>query len=225
MERMEPMLRPPASMDLRRHPRALLSLPVRIRWYGPLGMRFDTTDTIDASREGLLVRRAEPCEVHTRVWVAFPYDAQNGVQPERSATVVRSDREAGDGFRVALQLEPQDRCAPKDPILERRRDERVSLALPIFVRLASTPFPEESMTRDISRSGLRFETSHVYDSGEDLLARLPWSKTPEGEIHGRVVRVEWIGDGRVRGPVPSADAPLDAILTSVAVQWLLPRQF
>jgi hypothetical protein len=66
---MERMFRPPASLDLRKHPRALLQMPVRIRWHGALGTRLETTHTIDVSREGLLVQRAEPCAIEARIWV------------------------------------------------------------------------------------------------------------------------------------------------------------
>jgi PilZ domain len=222
---MDPLLDRPASPDLRKHPRALLNLPIRIRWYGPLGMRLEVNDTVDVSREGLLVRRAEPCEVQTRVWVAFPYDTdQNaGIQPERSAIVVRGGRDPLDGFRVALRLEAPAHVEWRAPALERRKEARIPLALPIFVRPADTPWPEESMTRDISRSGLRFETSHVYDAGEDVLAHMPWSKWAKGEVPGCIVRVELIENGCVAGSLPNADRPVNNALTCVAVHWKSPR--
>ncbi len=70
------MLRSQTLTELRRHPRAQLRLPARIRWQGPLGMRLEVTETIDVSREGLLLRCAEPCEMMIRVWVTFPFDAK-----------------------------------------------------------------------------------------------------------------------------------------------------
>jgi PilZ domain len=222
---MDPLLRPPGSPELRRHPRAFLNLPIRIRWYGPLGMRFELTDTVDVSREGLLVRCAEPCDVQTRLWIAFPYDAgQNaGIQPERGATVVRATPDPPDGFRVALRLETPAHSELRAPASERRKEARVRLALPIFVRSAGAPWSEESMTRDLSRSGARFETSRVYDAGEDVLASLPWSKWAKGEVSGRVMRVELIENGPAAGPLPNMDAVVDHALTFVAVQWNLPK--
>jgi PilZ domain len=213
------------SPELRRHPRSLLNLPIRIRWYGPLGMRFELTDTVDVSREGLLVRRAQPCNLQTRVWVAFPYDAEEkaGIQPERGASVVRATPDPLGGFRVALRLETPAYSDPRAPTTERRKEARVRLALPIFVRPPGTPWSEESMTRDLSRSGARFETSRVYDVGEDVLANLPWSKWAKCEVPGRVMRVELIENGRVAGPLQSMDAPVDNALTSVAVHWNLPK--
>ncbi|HXW55665.1 MAG TPA: PilZ domain-containing protein [Candidatus Cybelea sp.] len=209
-----------------------MKLPIRIRWYGPLGMRFEITDTVDVSREGLLVRCLEPCEVPTRVWIAFPYDAgpNAAIQPERGAIVVRATpdspdgfRDSPDGFRVALRLETPAHAEPRAPASERRKEARVRLALPIFVRPAGAPWSEESMTRDLSRSGARFETSRVYDAGEDVLANLPWSKWAKGEVSGRVMRVELIENGPATGPARNVDAAVDHALTFVAVQWNLPK--
>lgn len=222
---MEHTLRPPASLDLRKHPRAMLRLPVRIRWHGALGTRLETTHTIDTSREGLLVQRAEPCEVHTRAWVAFPYDPDDraSVQPETPATVVRVDRDSAGGFRVALRLDVPPRQASRPVGKERRKDPRIPFALPIFVRPMGTPWPEESMTRDISRSGARFETSHIYSSGEEVLAKIPWGEWAKtGEIRGRVMRVEFVEDHPGPDRVSDPNADVSAILTCVAVQWIKP---
>jgi PilZ domain len=222
---MAPSLRPPASLDLRKHPRALLHMPVRIRWHGPLGTRLETTHTADVSREGLLVRRAEPCEVETRVWVVFPFDPREGasVQPETPATVVRVDRDPAGGFRVALHLDVPARQPAWPAAKERRREPRIPFALPIFVRPVGTPWPEESMTRDISRSGARFETSHIYTPGNEVLAKIPWGEWANtGEITGRVVRVEVAEDSPGAAAISNPDADISAIRTCVAVQWIQP---
>lgn len=208
------------SLDSRRHPRTLLNLPVRLRWYGPLGMRLETTHTIDSAREGLLVRRAESCEVATRVWAAFPYDAQAAVQPEIPARVVRVERDLGGSFRVALKLEFGAWEAAQDSAVEHREEPRLCFALPIFVRPVGTPWPEESMTQDLSRSGVRFETSHVYEPGEDVLAKIPWGGWDEqGEIPGRVTRVEMVESAPAASMHPGRERPGGALLTRVAVRW------
>ena len=219
---MERMFRPPPSLDLRKHPRALLQMPVRIRWHGALGTRLETTHTIDVSREGLLVQRAEPCEVEARIWVAFPYYPKEGtsVQPETPATVVRVERDAVGGFRVALRFD-SPRRAPRPVVKERRKHPRIPFALPIFVRPVGTPWPEESMTRDVSRAGARFETSHIYSTGDEVLAKIPWGDWEgSGEIRGRVVRVEFVEDGPGTGPASDPNADISAVRTCVAVQWI-----
>ena len=68
-------------VELRRHPRAQLKLPARVRWRGPLGMRMESTHTLDVSRGGLRVQRNEPCESGSRVWVVFPFDAASASVP------------------------------------------------------------------------------------------------------------------------------------------------
>ncbi len=64
--------------DLRKHPRAQLKLPARIRWHGPIGMRLEITETTDVSRDGMLFHRGEPCDRMARMWVAFPFDPGAG---------------------------------------------------------------------------------------------------------------------------------------------------
>ena len=216
------MLRPPASLDLRKHPRALLRLPVRLRWSGPLGMRLEVTHTIDTSKEGLLVRRAEPCELFTRVWAAFPYDPQGAAQPETPATVVRVERDPRGSFRVALRLELAAHRASRKPVKERRKEPRLYFALPVFVRPFGTPWPEESMTQDVSRSGVRFETAHVYKPGENVLAKISWAAwAGQREIPGRVMRIQTAGNGN-GSPLSDPYVPTGDSQTSVAVRWTTP---
>jgi hypothetical protein len=216
------MQRSTPSTEMRKHSRARLQLPARIRWHGPLGMRLEVTQTIDASREGLLIHRSQTCEVPARVWVAFPFDTAAGAvtQPETPARIVRVEEDPAGGSRVALRLQPPPRESLRPADRERRSSPRVPLALPIFVRPAGAPWPEESMTHNISRTGVRFETSHMYAAGETVLATVPWGEwSKAGEISGRVVRVEAMEDAR--GPAPLADpvTGASAILTAVAVQW------
>lgn len=214
-------------IDLRRHPRAKLTLPARVRWRSPLGMRLEITKTIDVSREGLLVHRAEPCEVNSRLWVAYPFEASDAIsaQPEMPARVVRSERESSGGFRVALQLDLPRRSPPYEASQERRASARVPFAVPIFVRAAATPWPEESMTQDVSRTGVRFTTARIFALGDSLFASISWSEwARKGELPARVVRVEAQPDSP--GPVPFADLSTgaSAVFTSVAFQWEKPTK-
>jgi hypothetical protein len=77
-------------VELRKSPRARLHLPARIRWLGPVGMRLGVAETIDVSREGLLIRRDEPCNPLARVWVGYPFDpSAASIQPETPARIAR----------------------------------------------------------------------------------------------------------------------------------------
>jgi len=186
-------------------------------------MRLEVVQTEDVSREGLLVHRNEPCDAPARVWVVFPFDpaASVSAQPETPARIVRVDRTTEGGYRIALQFAPPTTKLPHPVMREQRSFPRTPLALPVLVRLAGTPWPDESMTQDISQTGMRFETSHIYAAGDTLVAKVPWGKwSRTGEIAGRVVRVQGMED--VPGPAPLADPGLgaSAIFTSVAVQWL-----
>jgi PilZ domain len=217
------MSEPATYTEVRKHPRAQLKLPARIRWQGPLGMRLEVTQTVDVSRDGMLFRRAEPCDRLTRVWVAFPYDPAAGAatQPETPARIVRVEPDAEGGYWVALRFESVSRTPKAPPGAERRGSERIPFALPIFVRPAGTPWPEEFMTRDISQHGARFETSHIFAPGDQVLAKIPWGEwSRTGEVAGRVVRVEPMEDTPGPAPIANPDAGKSAIITSVAVEWM-----
>lgn len=219
----------PAStfLELRKHPRAQLKLPARIRWRGPLGMRMETTHTLDVSRNGIRVQRNEPCEAGARVWVVFPFDASSaaGVPPETPARVVRVESGRGAGYQVSLQLELPARIASRPADRERRACSRISFALPIFVRALGFPWPEESMTQDISRTGARFESAHIYSTGDAVLAKIPWGDWARaGEIPARIVRIENSASPSSAAPLSDPLAGTSAILTGVAVRWDVPRK-
>jgi PilZ domain len=217
----------PRPLELRKHPRAQLRLPARVRWRGPLGMRMESTHTLDVSRNGVRVQRNESCESGSRVWVVFPFDAASasGIPPETPARVVRVASGAGAGYQVALQLELPSRTASRLTDRERRACSRISFALPIFVRALGFPWPEESMTQNISRSGARFESAHVYSAGDAVLAKIPWGEwVRAGEIPARIVRVEHCAAPASSVPHSHPLAEISAILTSVAVCWDVPRK-
>lgn len=210
-----------ALTDMRKYPRARLQMGARIRWRSPLGMRLESTQTVDMSRGGILLDRAERCDVDASVWVVCPFDSASAtIQPETPARVVRVEDLPGGNYRVALQLQPPERGAQREAATERRRSSRVPFAVPIFVRPMGAPWPEESMTHDISRSGARFTTTRIFAPGDSMLAKVPWGEWADcGEIAGRVVRVESHRD--MPGPAPLADprSGSSALLASVAVEW------
>ncbi|MFZ0883001.1 MAG: PilZ domain-containing protein [Candidatus Acidiferrales bacterium] len=212
--------------ELRKHPRARLSLPARIRWRGTLGMRLESARTLDVARDGIRLMRTEPCLLGSRVWIAFPFDANSSsVPPETPAHVVRVKPSARGGYEVALHLELPPRKAPRPPESERRASSRMFFSLPIFIRAAGSPWPEESMTQNISRAGARFETAHIYSAGDAILAKIPWGEWEHaGEIRARIVRVDPAKNPR--GPVSRADleSGMSAMLTSVAVRWDSPAK-
>jgi hypothetical protein len=214
-------------IELRGHPRAQLQLPVRIRWRGPFGMRLETCKTIDVAREGLHLERAEPCELNGRVWVAFPFDPIEPatVQPETPARILRVERAGNGRYRVALRLELPARTVPRSAATERRGSLRMPFAVPIFVRAPGNPWPEESMTKDISRGGARFETARILGPGEQLLLQLPWGDWAKaGEIPARVVRVESQQEQQGAAPVADPASGISAIFSSVAVRWETPKK-
>jgi hypothetical protein len=214
--------------EIRKHPRAQLNLPVRIRWRGPFGMRLEVTHTLDVSREGLLIYRIEPCEMHARIWVAFPYDSNAALtaQPETPARVVRVERAGKGSYRVAVHLEFPPRSAPRPPAQERRASARVPFALPIFVRAAGAPWPEESMTEDISWSGARFLTARIFAQNDSLLATLSWGEWARArEIPARVVRVAPHSDPHGIALLAGPENGLSAVFTSVAVHWEKSARF
>ncbi|MGA9885653.1 MAG: PilZ domain-containing protein [Candidatus Acidiferrales bacterium] len=213
--------------EQRKHPRAHLRFPARIRWHGPLGMLSEIAEIIDVSREGvLLIWRGDLPATMSRCWIVFPFDpsATGTLEPETPARIARIESDPGGAHRVGLQLQPRKRsdCSTIQP--ERRGFARVEVCLPIFVRSKGMPWPEEAMTRDFSRSGLRFETSDVYATGDRIRAEIPWGEWAEGGgIIGRVVRVEPAEDDAVIGrPADrlSGHSGTNIGFTCVAVEWI-----
>lgn len=207
--------------DRRKHPRARLRIPVRIRWRGPMGMRLEIARTLDVCRSGLLVERTERCEVRSQVWVVSPFDSRATMQPETQARIARVECHTGEPLRVAVAFDPVPPFTARPVEQERRRHPRVSFALPIFVRPCDFPWPEESMTQNLSAGGARFSTSRIFSRGDSVFAKIPWGAWEhEGEVRGRVVRVQ--PHEILPGPSPLADldARASAMLTTIAVQWI-----
>jgi len=186
-------------------------------------MRLEETQTIDVSREGLLFHRDEPCDALARAWVAFPYDpaTSGAVQPETPACVVRVERDPAGGFRVGLRLQLRPRQTAQPLAREQRSSPRWAFALPIFVRPPGTPWPEESMTQDLSQTGARFETSQVYAAGDPVLVKIPWGEWERaGEWAGRVVRVETRGQTAGPSLMGGLKSCAEPAISQVAVEWI-----
>jgi hypothetical protein len=93
------------------------------------------------------------------------------------------------------------------------------------VRALGFPWPEESMSENISRTGARFESAHIYSAGDAVLAKIPWEDWARaGEIPARIVRVENSASPSSSAPLSNPLAGASAILTSVAVRWDVPRK-
>lgn len=181
-------------------------------------MNFEVAETIDVSREGVLLTCREiPLATESRVWVVFPFEpsAIAQAEPETPARVVRVAREPGGGCSVGLQLQAR-RARRTAPQPERRKYSRSQICLPVFVRSPNMPWPEEAMTLDFSRRGLRFETSQIYTAGENVRAKIPWGEWEDaGEISGRVLRVEsGANEGDANGATCAA-----ANVSCVAIEW------
>lgn len=218
------MLQGVSVKEQRQHPRVQLNLRARIRWRGPLGSLLEVTETLDVSREGILVHRQEECREGSRVWVTFPFDPVDAgpVQPETPARVVRLRKTPAGGHFVALHFEPPRRPAQWLDEIERRRFPRASFGLPILVRALNTPWPEEAMTQDISQSGVRFEAGREYSAGQAVRVQINWGPLAKaGEVSAVVVRVESGGadDETGRGDIVGE---LASPLPRVAVKWESP---
>jgi hypothetical protein len=215
--------------ELRKNPRAQLRLPARLRWRGPLGMRFENSHTLNVSRTGMLISCMDGCDLDARVWVAYPFDRNaTGAQPETPARIVRVTPDSARGFRVALKFDAAASASHASYNTqrfkrERRASTRVRFALPIFVRAANSPWPEESMTQDVSRSGARFESAHIYEAGDQVLAKIPWGEFERaGEMTATIVRVEAAPITPGRAPLANPADGTGGILNTVCIRWDRP---
>ncbi len=176
--------------ERRRHPRAMLSLPVRLRWLGPLGLETETAETLDAGRGGLLVQSREPRAEGTLVWATFPFDPASAVEPETPARVARAKTTPSGGYFAGIALANSNkhanpagdsdasRNAPARDYsgrADRRRHARNRLALLVRVRSADQSWPDDAMTMDISSGGLQFCTLRVYERADYATLALPCS--------------------------------------------------
>jgi len=185
------MFQPSFLIEQRRYVRVQLHLPARLRWVGPLGQVVEVTDTLDVSRGGALVYRSESCEAGALVWVTVPFQADTNDQPEIAARVVRVKTTATGGHLLAIEFEQPKRAVRTVGHFNRRGAERMPLAMPVSVWMGNFPWPEETMTVDVSDGGMMFRSARHYELGE--IVRVAGKRAPlaDGEArHARVVRIE-----------------------------------
>jgi len=194
--------------DLRTRSRIRLELLARIRQIAPPRNLVEVTRTLDVSRNGIMFRTREPYDASTTVWVTMPF-VENALAKdiEFPASVVRVSRQAdgfaeiavqfhsahADRFRSSYQVEPP-RAAP-DPNAQKRRP-RVKMTLPIRVRDKKNA--EESVTVDVSRTGVLFRTDHNYTPGDSVMVCIPYQ--PAGQVQEvPAVVVRTVERAEVRG--------------------------
>lgn len=193
--------------DQRTRTRIRLNLPVRIRQVGPPRDLVEVSRTLDVSRNGIMFRTRQPYDANSTVWVTMPYHPEAvNPEPEFPASVVRILRAEDGSTEIAVQFHsahadksrPVYQSAPPAPAAgkgDRREKNRVRMALPIRVRNAA--HAEESITLDVSRTGVLFRTSRQYPVGEQVWVAMPYQPgAPPQEVSARVVRVVERADAR-----------------------------
>ena len=211
-----------STTESRRHPRARVRLPVRVRWRGPLGLHAEVAQTVDLSRNGVLVPYSDSWCESTQFWVTLPYDASDttGLQPEMPARLARTAHATSGAKLAALELRlPHPGIRPKPD--ERRFSPRLPFALPITIRRDGAYWPESSMTIDLSYVGVRFEAARFYALDDFVYVHIPSGSWAErGEIPGRVLRIDpfrgALASTAIALNVPPAESEP---LKSVAVVW------
>jgi hypothetical protein len=203
--------------ELRQFPRIPLVVRVRLRWAGALGLETEVTETRDTGRGGMLVTSEREHRAGSPVWVTFPFNPdQADFLPEFPAHVAYSQFTAAGGVRVGIAFDaPHGRDARARHISngngsghngngslwsrarraifgieERRRYERMALALPTSVRRQDSPWPDEAISVNLSTGGAEFRSRLIYQAGERIELELPEGRWPASGKHAaRVLRV------------------------------------
>ncbi len=177
--------------DQRFRQRVQMDMPVRIRRYPPPRESMEIKTTMDVSRNGLLFRTRDTYELNSIVWVTMPFST-NAVEkgPEFPATVVRVIKQPDGDIEVGVQFHSahSDKwhhsvyARPGKPITstEKREKNRVRMTLPVRVR--SGMLLDESITMDVSRTGLLFASAQPYAIGQKVFVVIPFQ--PVGLISG-----------------------------------------
>ncbi|MCL4523764.1 MAG: PilZ domain-containing protein [Acidobacteria bacterium] len=197
--------------DLRFRQRVHMDLPVRIRRVPPPRECVEIKTTLDVSRNGLLFRTRESYEMNGTVWVTMPYSTRaEDKGPEFPATVVRvikmpsGDSEVGVQFHSAApdKWNHSVYTVPGKPVTstEKREKNRVRMTLPVRVR--SGMILDESVTLDVSRTGVLFASSQAYSIAQKVFVVVPYQ--PVGLISGTLVEepaevVRFVERAGVRG--------------------------
>ncbi len=181
--------------DQRFRQRVRMDMPVRIRQVPPPRDSTEIKNTLDVSRNGILFRTRQNYELNSLLWVTMPYTASAEVKdPEFPATVVRviklqdGDTEIGVQFHSAHadrwhhSIYAQTTTKPITNT-EKREKNRVRMTLPVRVR--SGMVMDESVTLDVSRTGILFVSSQPYAIGQKVFVVVPFQ--PAGLISGTQV--------------------------------------
>jgi hypothetical protein len=198
--------------DQRFRQRVRMDMPVLVRQVPPPREVREIKTTLDVSRNGILFRTRQTYELNSLIWVTMPYTAGKEVKdPEFPATVVRviklpdGDTEIGVQFHSAHA----DRwhhsvyaATLTKPITstEKREKSRVRMTLPVRVR--SGMMMDESVTLDVSKTGMLFVSQQAYNIGQKVFVVIPYQ--PEGLISGTLAEepaeiVRFVQRDSVRG--------------------------
>jgi hypothetical protein len=134
------------------------------------------------------------------VWVTFPYDSENEtLEPEIPGRVARCQLTAEGVHAIGIRFERRRSLFMR---FDRRQNPRIPIALLVRVIQTecdgsgeglgqiATPWPEETMTVDVSPAGFLFCSLRVYAADQCLSVSLPDGRWLEGnERRARVVRV------------------------------------
>ncbi len=179
--------------------RIRMELPVRIRQVGPPHDSVEITNSLDVSRNGVLFRTRQPYTTNSTVWVTMPYHPEGGRNNlEFPASVVRIDKADDEFAEIAVQfhsaradqMRPAYQAAPASGpqrSSNRRSNNRVRMTLPIRVR--DRKALEESVTVDVSRTGVLFSSSRPYAVGEQVWVAMPYQPgAAPDEMPAQVIR-------------------------------------
>ena len=171
-----------------------MDMPVRVRQFPPPRECTEFKTTLDVSRNGILFRTRERYEMNSVIWVTMPFTGGAQVKdPEFPATVVRVIQQPGGDTEVGVQFHSAhaDRwhhsvyAVPGKPVTstEHREKTRVRMTLPVRVRCGMVM--DESITLDVSRTGILFVSSQPYTVGQKVFVVVPYQ--PAGLVSGTQV--------------------------------------
>ena len=174
--------------DLRTRQRIRIELLARIRQISGSRSNSEITRTLDVSRNGLLFRTRESYDAAKPVWVTMPFVENALAQDlEFPASVVRMLPQRDGSHEIALQFHSahadrfrssyQAEPPPPSHTVQKRRP-RVKMTLPIRVRAQKAA--EESVTLDVSRTGVLFRTERTYSAGDPVMVCMPYQ--PAGRL-------------------------------------------
>lgn len=197
--------------ETRQHRRVPLVLQVRLRWVAALGLQTEVSQTRDTSRGGLLTTSAETRRVGAPLWITFPYHPEEKMSaPEFPARVAHTHETSHGEHLVGIAFDSRRGLGDKKPRSEdrrsgsfwrrakrvltgtqqRRKSERIAMALPMTVHRATTPWPDETISVNISSGGVVFSTLQLYESGEEIKVELPENRWVENRSRtARILRI------------------------------------